>query len=128
MKPETIIRRAAAVFAVDPALLTSRNRTEQVAAARDTAAYCIRQTSPHLTNAEIGQLLGGRETSTISDAITRCRQAVARSKLRAAQVRQILSLPDPTPAPEPPAASVQAIRAQRWWAAQARTSYEVSAA
>lgn len=127
MTPETIIRRAAAVFAIDPALLVSPNRTVPVAAARDTAAYCIRQTSPHLTNAQIGQLLG-RDGSTISEAIMRCRQAALRSKLRAAQVRQILSLPDPEPAAPPPAASVQAIRAQRWWAAQARTSYEVSAA
>ena len=127
MKPETIIRRAASVFAVDPALITSRNRTEEVAAARDTAAYCIRQVCPHLTNAAIGQLLG-RDGSTVSEAIMRCRRAVARSKLRAAQVRQILSLPDPAPAAPPPAASVAEIRAQRWWAAQARERYEVSAA
>ena len=126
MTPETIIRRAAAVFAIDPALLVSPNRTAPVAAARDTAAYCIRQTSPHLTNAQIGQLLG-RDGSTISEAIMRCRRAALRSKLRAAQVQQILSLPDPEPA-APPAATVQAISAQRWWAAQARTSYEVSAA
>lgn len=127
MTPETIIRRAAAVFEVDAALLVSRNRTTPVAAARDTAAYCIRQVHPHLTNAQIGQLLGDRDTSTISEAITRCRRAMARSKTRAAQVRQILSLPNPEP-PAPPAATVQTIRAQRWWAAQARSTYEVSAA
>jgi len=123
MHPNTVLQRTAQVFGVLPSELWSRRRTAAVVAARDTAAYCLRQTSPHLTNAQIGRMLD-RDGSTISEAIMRCRRTVACSTQRAAQVRQILGLPEPAPA----AHALRAVRAMHWWAAQARQQYEVPAA
>jgi hypothetical protein len=69
MKEDDLLGATAHVFGLSVADLTSRAKTRRIAAARHAAAYILQHRCTSLSQGDIGELLGGRDASTISDAI-----------------------------------------------------------
>lgn len=71
---ENLIITVAEVFGVTPAALTSRSQRRYIFEARAAAAWLLRMCYPVLGLVEIGELLGGRDHTTIMNAIQRVEQ------------------------------------------------------
>jgi len=66
---QAIIAQAADLFACAPTDLTGPSRLRTVNEARQAAAYALRQGCRSLSYAQIGQILGGRDHTTIMHAV-----------------------------------------------------------
>jgi chromosomal replication initiator protein len=60
-----IVERAARTFEVSRAALIGGSRQRHIVQARQALAWALRQTHPELSLAAIGDLLGGRDHTTI---------------------------------------------------------------
>jgi len=120
--PDTLLAIVARALGVRVADLTGRSRARRIGEARILAAYVLRTQIPALSQEAIGDLLGGRDHSTIGYALERAPALLAADPVRAAALAPLL--PAARPAPRP----LNATRAMRWWAAQAQAEYFVRAA
>jgi chromosomal replication initiator protein len=65
---ETIHRKTAEHFRVQPELLLTKKKTQEIAIARQVAMYLCRVLNPDLTLKTIGTYFGGRDHSTVIHA------------------------------------------------------------
>jgi chromosomal replication initiator protein len=80
-----LLETAAQTFEVPRAALMGQSRQRHIVQARQAVAWALRQTHPELSLAAIGDLLGGRDHTTILwavDAAERRAKADARYALR----------------------------------------------
>jgi chromosomal replication initiation ATPase DnaA len=66
---QALIAQAADLFACAPSDLTGPSRVRVVNEARQAVAYALRQHCPALSYDQIGQILGGRNHTTIMHAV-----------------------------------------------------------
>jgi len=71
---ESLIITVGEAFDVTPAALTSRSQKRYIFEARAAAAWLLRMCYPVLGLVEIGELLGGRDHTTIINALSRVEQ------------------------------------------------------
>jgi chromosomal replication initiator protein len=64
VEPEQVVRKVADVFGLELERLLSRDRTKQVAVPRQIAMYLLREEA-NLSLPQIGQVLGGRDHTTV---------------------------------------------------------------
>jgi chromosomal replication initiator protein len=77
MTPDTTLNRVAELFEVTRADLVGRSRTGRIVQARFAAAYALHHHYADMSLSAIGAALGGRNHSTIINAIRRA-EALAR--------------------------------------------------
>ena len=75
-------------FQITPELISSRRRDKQVALARQVAMYLLKQQDGY-SLAEIGNLLGGRNPSTVSHACEKVAEDIKASPLLRHKVKDI---------------------------------------
>jgi chromosomal replication initiator protein len=122
MTPRDLIASVAAAFDLTIADLTGRSRQRHIAEARQAAAWVLRRASP-LSLETIGQVLGGRDHTTIGYSITQVEARCAADPAYAAQIHSLLPQ-----APLIAPARSRPDHAMRWWVAQSRDSFFVRAA
>jgi chromosomal replication initiator protein len=88
--PQRLLGQIAATFDVSVADLTGPSRRSYVSATRQAAAYVLHMRVATLSLHDIGTLLGGRDSSTIGQAIRRARERMAQDAGYAAQIRALL--------------------------------------
>lgn len=113
--PSELIARVADAFGLTPADLTGPSRARRHFAARAAAAWLLRQRYPDLGLVAIGQLLGGRDHTTVMNAIARADARRATDRAYRALLDQIGQARALRPAP--PEATAQ--RALMRWAVAA---------
>ncbi len=96
-EPRQVLELVAAHFGVPVAVLKGRGRTKEVAHARQVAMYLLR-TENDLSLPAIGDLLGGRDHSTIRHGVDKIAQELDRDE---ALRRQIQALREKIYAPSP---------------------------
>ena len=69
-----IVETAARTFEVSRAALLRRSRQRHIVQARQALAWALRQTHPELSLAAIGDLLGGRDHTTVMWALEAAEQ------------------------------------------------------
>jgi chromosomal replication initiator protein len=77
MTPDTTLNRVAELFEVTVADLRGRSRTARIVQARFAAAHAMHREHPGMPLSTIGAALGGRDHSTIINALRRA-EALAR--------------------------------------------------
>jgi hypothetical protein len=88
--PQRLLGQIAATFDVSVADLTGPSRRSYVSATRQAAAYVLHMRVATLSLHDIGTLLGGRDSSTIGQAIKRARERMAQDAGYAAQIQALL--------------------------------------
>jgi chromosomal replication initiation ATPase DnaA len=85
-----MLAQVATVFDVPVDDLTGPSRRSYVSATRQAAAYVLHTRFTPLSLRDIGTLLGGRDSSTIGQAIRRARERMAQDASYAAQIQALL--------------------------------------
>jgi|GEM_PF-2806577 len=88
--PQRLLGQIAETFDVSVADLTGPSRRSYLSATRQAAAYILHMRIATLSLRDIGTLLGGRDSSTIGQAIRRARERMAQDAGYAAQIRALL--------------------------------------
>jgi len=88
--PQRLLGQIAAAFAVSTTDLTGPSRRSYLSATRQAATYILHTHFTTLSLRDIGTLLGGRDSSTIGQAIKRARARMAQDAGYAAQIRALL--------------------------------------
>ena len=88
--PQRLLGQIAAAFDVSITDLTGPSRRSYLSATRQAAAYILHMRIATLSLRDIGTLLGGRDSSTIGQAIKRARERMTQDAGYAAQVRALL--------------------------------------
>jgi len=88
--PAQMLAQVATVFDVAMDDLTGPSRRSYVSASRQAAAYILHTRFTTLSLRDIGTLLGGRDSSTIGQAIRRARERMAQDAGYAAQIQALL--------------------------------------
>lgn len=117
MNPRDILERAARTFGVPVAELTGPSRARHITQARFAAAWAIHTRFPAMALAAIGQVLGGRDHSTVASAIQRAETLARHDSAYRAQMRSLLDeAPQPAaPQPPEPVPVVEISPGARWW-------------
>lgn len=123
MTAQHLLDQVAALFGLERADLTGRARQRYIVEARQAAAWLLRHTYPQISLEEIGRLLGGRDHTTIGYSIEKMTDRLKDdARLRAA----LHALIPASPLGPPRRRTFNP--AMRWWAAQGRIDWKVSAA
>jgi chromosomal replication initiator protein len=104
MTSDAILHRAAELFAVTTKDLTGPRRTPDLLHARFAAAYALRRYCQDMTLCAIGRALGGRDHSTIINALRRAEVLAQRDTDYAAKLRALVGGPSVPIARHPPVA------------------------
>lgn len=75
--PASVVRMVAEHFSLTPEELTGRKRTKEIAGARQVAMYLLREDN-NLSLPAIGELLGGRDHTTVRYGVERVAQDLGR--------------------------------------------------
>lgn len=121
MTPEMLLATVADHFDLTSADLTGPARTRQVSEARQAAAWVLRKAIASISLESIGQLLGGRDHTTIIHSLAQIERRMQHDPALRAQLHSLLpqrTLP----------ARARLDHAMRWWVAQARDCFFVRAA
>ncbi len=86
--PDALLDAVAECFLITPELISSRRRDKQVALARQVAMYLLKQQEVY-SLAEIGNLLGGRNPSTVSYACEKVAEDIKASPLLRHKLKDI---------------------------------------
>ena len=86
---EELIDEAARLFDITRQELTGSSRAHEVVLARQAAAWALRRCYPELSLARIGELLGGRNHTTIIAAVARA-ERLARTDRNYARLLEAL--------------------------------------
>ncbi len=86
--PDALLDAVSECFQITPELISSRRRDKQVALARQVAMYLLKQQDGY-SLAEIGNLLGGRNPSTVSHACEKVAEDIKASPLLRHRVMDI---------------------------------------
>jgi chromosomal replication initiation ATPase DnaA len=118
MRPQVILRRAADTFDVTLTDLTGPGRSRHLVRARFAVAWAIKRLCPALSLAEIGKVLGGRDHTTIVNALAQVETLMRHDEDYRAQCYALLRDDQATP--------TRAVRAplptptgERWWSERA---------
>ncbi len=117
-----LIGRVAALFDLTRAELTSASRKRHIVEARQAAAWVLRHAYPRISLQTIGDLIGGRDHSTVMYAIARTAERMHADPSLDSQLRAMIG--DPPPPPQ----RRRVDTAMRWWATQDRDDPLVVAA
>lgn len=86
--PDALLDAVSECFQITPELISSRRRDKQVALARQVAMYLLKQQDSY-SLAEIGNLLGGRNPSTVSHACEKVAEDIKASPLLRHKLKDI---------------------------------------
>jgi len=86
--PDALLYAVAECFQITPELISGRRRDKQVALARQVTMYLLKQQNGY-SLAEIGNLLGGRNPSTVSHACEKVAEDIKSSPLLRHKVKDI---------------------------------------
>ena len=117
-----LIGRVAALFDLTRVELTSASRKRHIVEARQAAAWVLRHAYPRISLQTIGELIGGRDHTTVMYAIARTAERMRADPLLDTQLRAMIG--DPPPPPQ----RRRVDSAMRWWATQGRDERIVVAA
>jgi chromosomal replication initiator protein len=98
--PAKLLDAVAESFQLTPEVLTSRRREKEIALARQVAMYILKQQGSYSLN-EIGNILGGRNPSTVSHACEKVALNIEASPLLRRQVKDIQTRMDVKPKKKP---------------------------
>ncbi len=119
---QKLLEETAQLFGLTRADLIGTSRRRHVVEARQAAAWVLRHAYPALSLEAIGEVLGGRDHTTIIYSIARVEERMRTDPALAADLRAL------TQAPPPASRRRQPAGAMRWWAAQGRGDWLVLAA
>jgi chromosomal replication initiator protein len=88
MQPEQLVQAVAQAFGVSLERLLSRNRTQEVALPRQVAMYLLREESK-LSLPQIGEILGGRDHTTVMYGCEKIREQLEQDEGLRRQVAQL---------------------------------------
>jgi chromosomal replication initiator protein len=83
-----ILKVTAQHFKLDPGVIRSKGRRQELVIARQVAMYVIREMTTH-SYPEIGQFFGGRDHTTVMYAVQKVTEQLAANDQVARSVRQI---------------------------------------
>lgn len=89
--PQKIIKAVCGYFKIDPGLITSKSRKANLVSARQTLMYLLRRRS-NLALDEIGDLLGGRDHSTVIYGVEKIEKSIISNQIKKDEILRIESL------------------------------------
>jgi hypothetical protein len=94
--------------------LISASRKRHIVEARQAAAWVLRHAYPRISLQTIGELIGGRDHTTVIYAIARTAERMRADQLLDTQLRAMIG------DPPPPLQRRRVDSAMRWWVTQGR--------
>lgn len=95
------LETAATLFGVSVGAIVGSSKDRRIVRARFAVAFALRRCRPDLSLVEIGRALGGRDHSTVANAVERAAAYAERNPEYAALVRQLCGEAPPPPPPAP---------------------------
>lgn len=89
--PQKIINAVCGYFKIDPELITSKSRKASLVLARQTLMYLLRRRA-NLALDEIGDLLGGRDHSTVIYGVEKIEKSIISNQIKKDEILRIESL------------------------------------
>jgi chromosomal replication initiation ATPase DnaA len=122
-----ILSRCAAYYGVSPDLLKSGTRRRAVVYARQAAAYCLHLAYGHMAYVDIAAAVGWADHTTVVYALAVVPERFADDSALEPFLTGLAQTVHARPPALPPG-SAPLDHAMRWWAAQGRLDWRVSAA